>query len=146
MQTRQRWTVALTMTALAACSKAGGPPAEKTSLSSPAGKPQAEAPSVATPADATRPPAVMNAALYDDPKVHAAYVAAKKYAHVLEQLYCYCHCKENLGHRALVECFETDHGSMCDVCMTEAMTAARMTEEGKSPKEIQQAIDAYYRT
>jgi hypothetical protein len=108
--------------------------------------PASEAPSPVTPADANRPNAVMNPARWDDPRVRAAYVAAKKYAHVLEQIYCYCRCKENLGHRALVECFETDHASGCDVCMTEAMTAARMTEEGKTPKEIQQAIDAYYRT
>ncbi|MFN8580767.1 MAG: CYCXC family (seleno)protein [Gemmatimonadaceae bacterium] len=106
--------------------------------------PPAESP--AAQADASRPNAVLDAAQWDDPQVKAAYAAAKKYAAVLEQLYCYCRCKENLGHRALVECFETNHASMCDVCMTEAMTAARMTEQGKTPKEIQQAIDAYYRT
>ncbi len=105
-----------------------------------------EAPVSTAVPDASRPNAVLDAAQWDDPQVKAAYAAAKKYAHVLEQLYCYCRCKENLGHRALVECFETDHASMCDVCMTEAMTAARMTSEGKTPKEIQQAVDAYYRT
>ncbi|MEP7344639.1 MAG: CYCXC family (seleno)protein [Gemmatimonadaceae bacterium] len=145
MQTRQRWTMALTMLALAACSKNASPPHQQTSLSS-AGADPVQAPSTVTPADANRPNAVMNAVLFDDPQVRAAYVAAKKYAHVLEQIYCYCHCKENIGHRALVQCFETEHASGCDVCMTEAMTAAKMTEEGKTPKEIQQAIDAYYRT
>ena len=43
-----------------------------------------------------------------------------------------------------VECFETDHASHCDVCMNEAIITARMTKEGKNPKEIQKAIDAYY--
>ena len=81
---------------------------------------------------------------FADPRVRAAYDAAKKYAHVLEQIYCYCRCKENIGHRALVECFETEHGSNCDVCMNEAVIAARMTQEGKTPKEIQKAIDAFY--
>jgi hypothetical protein len=28
--------------------------------------------------------------------------------------------------------------------MTEAITVARMTEQGKTPGEIQKAIDAYY--
>ncbi|MFN8571910.1 MAG: CYCXC family (seleno)protein [Gemmatimonadaceae bacterium] len=125
--------------AVAACT--GRPPDAATGET----KAQLEAALWAQP-DASRPNAVLDAAQWDDPQVKAAYAAAKKYAHVLEQLYCYCHCKENLGHRALVECFETDHASMCDVCMTEAMTAARMTSEGKTPKEIQQAIDAYYRT
>ena len=87
---------------------------------------------------------MLDAAGFQDKRVHDAYVAAKKYAHVLESIYCYCRCKENIGHRALVECFETDHASHCDVCMNEAIIAARMTEQGKTPKEIQKAIDAYY--
>ena len=143
---RLRWTVGLTITALAACTDGGAAKQGQASLSQARANPEAQAPSAVTRADASRPSAVMDAASWDDPKVRAAYVAATKYAHVLEQIYCYCRCKENLGHRALVECFETDHASGCDICMTEAMTAARMTQEGKSPKEIQQAIDAYYRT
>ena len=95
-------------------------------------------------ADASRPNAVLNPDQWTDPQVRAAYAAAKKYAAVLEQLYCYCHCKENMGHRALVQCFESDHASQCDICMTEAMIAKKMTEEGRSPKEIQKAIDTYY--
>jgi hypothetical protein len=81
---------------------------------------------------------------FADERVRLAYDAAKKYAHVLEQIYCYCHCKKNIGHRALIECYETDHAAHCDVCMNEAIIAARMTEDGKTPQEIQKAIDAYY--
>ncbi|HWP01903.1 MAG TPA: CYCXC family (seleno)protein [Gemmatimonadaceae bacterium] len=87
---------------------------------------------------------VVDPAQWTDPFVRRAYEAARRYAHVLERLYCYCRCKENIGHRALLECFESDHGSMCDICMTEALIAARMTQEGRSPEEIQKAIDAYY--
>ncbi len=96
------------------------------------------------PADAAGVNKVLDPAGFSDPKVRSAYEAAKKYAHVLESIYCYCRCKENIGHRALVECFETDHGSHCDVCMNEAIIAARMTAEGRTPKEIQKAIDAFY--
>jgi hypothetical protein len=101
-------------------------------------------PSVVAAPDAGATNKVLDAAGFSDKRVHDAYVAAKKYAHVLESIYCYCRCKENIGHRALVECFETDHASHCDVCMNEAIIAARMTEQGKTPKEIQKAIDAYY--
>jgi hypothetical protein len=87
---------------------------------------------------------VLDPAGFADQRVRTAYEAAKKYAHVLEEIYCYCRCKENIGHRALVECFETDHASACDVCMNEAVIAARMTQEGRTPKEIQKAIDALY--
>lgn len=101
-------------------------------------------PKPAVVADASAPNRVLDPAGWTDPQVRKAYAAAKQYAHVLESLYCYCRCKENIGHRALVECFESDHGANCDVCMTEALMAARLTEEGRSPAEIQKAIDAYY--
>lgn len=108
---------------------------------------QAQAPvlqSAPAAADAVRPNKVLDPAGFSDPQVRRAYEAAKKYAHVLESIYCYCRCKENIGHRALVECFESDHGAHCDVCMTEAVTVARMTEQGKTPQDIQKAIDAFY--
>lgn len=102
------------------------------------------APSTQATSDAAGVNKVLDPLQFADPRTRAAYDAAKKYAHVLEEIYCYCRCKENIGHRALVECFETDHGSHCDVCMNEAMIAARMTQDGKTPKEIQKAIDALY--
>jgi hypothetical protein len=102
-------------------------------------------PATAAAVDAARPNKVLDPDGWTDPQVRRAYAAAKQYAHVLEKIYCYCRCKENIGHRALVECFESDHGANCDVCITEAITAARMTEQGKTPDEIQKAIDAYYR-
>lgn len=112
------------------------PPAESPALQ--------QAPAIQSPADATRPNKVLDPSNFSDPQVKRAYAAARQYAHVLESIYCYCRCKENIGHRALVECFESDHGAHCDVCMTEAITAARMTEQGKTPQEIQKAIDAFY--
>src|SRR5687767_7315414 len=102
------------------------------------------APASAVAADAAATNKVLDPAGFDDPRVREAYAAAKKYAHVLESIYCYCRCKENIGHRALVECFETDHASHCVVCMNEAIIAARMTKDGRNPKEIQKAIDVLY--
>ena len=102
------------------------------------------APQTAVAPDAANVNKVLDPAGFSDERVRKAYEAAKQYATVLESIYCYCRCKENIGHRALVECFETDHASHCDVCMNEAIIAARMTADGKTPKEIQKAIDAYY--
>jgi len=102
------------------------------------------APSSQVAADVAGVNKVLDPAGFSDQRVRTAYEAAKKYAHVLEEIYCYCRCKENIGHRALVECFETDHAANCDVCMNEAIIAARMAAEGRTPKEIQKAIDAYY--
>lgn len=93
---------------------------------------------------AARPNRVADPAQFADPATRAAYTVARDNAAVLEHIYCHCHCRENIGHRALVECFETDHGAGCDICQTEANVAARMTAEGHTPAEIQTAIDAYY--
>jgi hypothetical protein len=43
-----------------------------------------------------------------------------------------------------VECFETGHATNCSVCMNSAIVAARMTRDGKTPKEINKALDAVY--
>ena len=106
--------------------------------------PVAQTPATQAAADAAGVNKVLDPAGFSDPRIRAAYEAAKQYAKVLEELYCYCRCKENIGHRALVECFETDHASHCDVCMNEAIIAAKMTRDGRTPKEIQKAIDALY--
>ena len=109
------------------------------------GKPVVQAaPSTQATADAAGVNKVLDPMGFRDPRVRVAYEAAKQYAHVLEQIYCYCHCKKNIGHRALIECYESEHASNCDICMNEAVIAARMTKDGKTPKEIQKAIDALY--
>jgi hypothetical protein len=124
----------------------GAGTARETSSTTPETAATSQATPPATAADAARPNRVLDPEHFTDQQVRAAYAAAKKHAAVLEHIYCYCRCKENHGHRALVECFESEHGSMCDVCMHEALTAAEMTEKGKTPAEIQQAIDSYYKS
>ena len=44
---------------------------------------------------------------------------------VLNQLYCWCGCKENPAthHRSLLECYDSEHASNCDICIGEAMLA-----------------------
>ena len=106
--------------------------------------PIAQSTPAAVAPDAASVNKVLDPTRFSDERVRKAYEAAKQYAHILENIYCYCRCKENIGHRALVECFETEHASHCEVCMNEAIITARMTADGKTPQEIQKAIDAYY--
>jgi hypothetical protein len=128
----------IAVTALVAC---GGPAAGGGTA---AGGNAAQAAPPSVQADALAPSRVVDPDHWADPRVRSAYAAARKYAAIMEHIYCHCHCKENLGHRGLVECFESDHAAMCDICMAEAMTVARMTEQGRTPAEIQKAIDAFY--
>ena len=78
------------------------------------------------------------------PRVNAVYAQAAEIAAILDGLYCYCDCSRHSGHRSLLSCFETDHGAACDVCLTEATVAHRMTEDGRSLDEIRDAIDEFY--
>jgi hypothetical protein len=74
----------------------------------------------------------------------AAYEAARRYPQVLDGIYCYCHCSKHSGHRSLLTCFESRHGAACDVCMAEAILAARMHEQGAGLDQIRQAVDARF--
>ena len=73
-----------------------------------------------------------------------AYAAARSVPGTLDGLYCHCQCKENLQHRSLLTCFETDHGAYCDICMGEAMLAVQLGGQGRSLQEIRGAIDRQF--
>ncbi len=75
-----------------------------------------------------------------------AYRIAEEIPGVIDQLYCYCKCKENpmFQHKTLLTCYTDDHAANCGSCMHEAEMASQMTKEGKTPAEIQAAIDTYY--
>lgn len=79
-------------------------------------------------------------------RVAAAYKIAEEIPGVIDQLYCYCKCKENpmFLHKTLLTCYTDNHASNCDICMHEAEMASQMTKEGKSPAEIRTAVDTYY--
>ena len=47
-------------------------------------------------------------------------------------------------HDSLLDCFTTDHGVDCHICQEEALIALKMKREGKSMKQIQQAIDVMF--
>jgi hypothetical protein len=74
----------------------------------------------------------------------AAYEAARRYPLVLDGLYCHCDCTEHFGHRSLLTCFESQHGASCDICIGEAILAARMHQQGATLDQIRQAVDAQF--
>jgi len=73
-----------------------------------------------------------------------AYEAARRAPQVLDGLYCHCNCSKSFGHRSLLTCFESEHGSRCDICMGEAMLASQLAARGTSLDQIRKAIDAQY--
>jgi hypothetical protein len=80
----------------------------------------------------------------DYPHVAAVYDMAAAIPEVLDGLYCHCDCSMHSGHRSLLTCFRDDHGAACDVCLEEATIAYRMTNEGRSLREIRKVVDDQY--
>ena len=88
--------------------------------------------------------AVLDPASFSGDQQRHAYMAAREIPDVLNQLYCWCHCREStiFHHRSLLECFESDHGSQCSTCMGEATLAHDMVKRGvRDVRQIQDAID-----
>jgi uncharacterized protein with PCYCGC motif len=88
--------------------------------------------------------AVLDPAGFADGQQQRAYMAAREIPALLNQLYCWCHCREStiFHHRALLECFESDHASQCTICMGEATLAYDMVKRGVTDvRQIQDAID-----
>jgi hypothetical protein len=73
-----------------------------------------------------------------------AYAAARAMPQVLDGVFCHCECARNFGHRSLLTCFESEHGSQCDICMGEAMMAAQLASQGNSLDQIRSAIDVQF--
>jgi hypothetical protein len=77
----------------------------------------------------------------DDPRVAQVYAEASKIAPVLDGIYCHCDCHHHAGHRSLLTCFETEHGSMCSICLGEAHLAYQMAQQGATLQQIRTAVD-----
>ncbi len=101
----------------------------------------------ATPAYAAYPPGVE-----ENPRALAAYQAAdhlrKTNPEAMDYIPCYCGCGR-MGHKSIRSCFLTDrgygdHGAYCDVCQNIMLTLDRGLKEGRTVREIREAVDAYY--
>ena len=80
------------------------------------------------------------------PGAAEAYAAARIAPAVLDGLYCHCDCSKHFGHRSLLTCFESDHGSRCSTCMGEARLAADLAAQGRTLDQIRHAIDQRFGT
>jgi hypothetical protein len=85
-------------------------------------------------------PATMNPDLFTDPVVQNAYAAAAKIKKALYQQPCYCHCDRSQGHKSLLDCFASKHGSVCGTCMYEDFYTFEQSGKGKTAAQIRAAI------
>ncbi|MBT8461564.1 MAG: PCYCGC domain-containing protein, partial [Gemmatimonadetes bacterium] len=57
-----------------------------------------------------------------------------------------CECAEHSGHYSLLDCFASDHGARCDICLSEATIAYQMTMAGESLDAVRKEIDSQFRS
>ena len=85
-------------------------------------------------------PATMDPKQFPDALNGNVYALASKIKPVLYQQPCYCYCDRSVGHKSLLDCFASEHGSQCDICQKEAVLAYQLTQKGKTPAQIRAAI------
>jgi len=73
-----------------------------------------------------------------------AYQVAEKNPGLLAQLHCYCGCDREYGHQNLLDCYRSDHGSKCEICIGEALMAQQMSDQGSPVDQIRDAIRRRY--
>jgi Protein of unknown function with PCYCGC motif len=85
-------------------------------------------------------PATLDPKQFPDAINKNVYALAAKIKPVLFQQPCYCYCDRHEGHKSLLDCFASTHGSECDVCLREAVLSYQLTKKGKTPTQIRAAI------
>ena len=91
--------------------------------------------------EAAKPfPAILPATYFRNPFVARAYRVAQQISGMLAQQPCYCHC-DKFGHRSLLDCYASDHGAGCLICIKEVLLAEQMHQQRKSAAEIRAALE-----
>ena len=86
-------------------------------------------------------PETVNPSQFTDVLVQNAYVLAARVKKILYQQPCYCHCDRSQGHKSLLDCFASTHGSGCGVCMREAIYSYEQSRKGKTAAQIRAGIE-----
>ena len=85
-------------------------------------------------------PATIDPKQFPDALSRNVYALAAKMKPVLFQQPCYCYCDRHAGHKSLLDCYSSTHGSECDICQKEAVFSYQQTQKGKTPEQIRTAI------
>ncbi len=85
-------------------------------------------------------PATMDPGVFTDPVVQNAYAVAAKIKKTLYQQPCYCHCDRSQGHKSLLDCFASRHGSGCGTCIYENFYSFEQSRKGKTAAQIRAGI------
>jgi hypothetical protein len=85
-------------------------------------------------------PVTIDPKQFPDTLSRNVYALAAKIKPVLFEQPCYCYCDRHAGHKSLLDCYASTHGSECDICQKEAVFSYQQTQKGKTPEQIRAAI------
>jgi hypothetical protein len=92
--------------------------------------------------DLKETPKTLSPEQFADLKVKQAYEVAHDNPKLLLQLPCFCNCDQSKGHNSLLDCFVDEHGANCDICIDEAVKAAKLESENWNIEKIREKIIA----
>ena len=89
---------------------------------------------------------IMDPASFSNPDVRDTYEKAKLVADRLDDMYCYCKCKENPGlkHKSLLTCFQDEHAAECGICLNESKQAFLDFKDDMPVEVTKKAVDLMY--
>lgn len=86
-------------------------------------------------------PETLNPSQFSNVVVQNAYTLAARVKKILYQQPCYCYCDRSHGHKSLLDCFASTHGSACGVCLREAIYSYEQSHKGKTAEQIRAGIE-----
>ncbi len=106
------------------------------------------------PADAAATWAARPAFVTGDAQTEEAYAYALYHPQVVQWMPCYCGCAR-MDHRSNLDCYLKraapgqatqfeEHASYCEICVKTTLLTKQLVSEGKSLREIWQAVDTTF--
>jgi hypothetical protein len=74
-------------------------------------------------------------------QVAKGYRIAQENRELLDSIYCYCRCKENMGHKSLLTCYTNTHAANCNICLNQAFYAYNLYKKGHDFGQVREAVD-----
>jgi hypothetical protein len=84
--------------------------------------------------------------LADHPGAISAFDQVREIPQIVDGIRCSCGCASREGFYSLLSCYEGEGmARMCEVCQGTGRMAYRLHQQGKSLREIREAVDLRYR-
>jgi len=93
-----------------------------------------------SPPAAPLPDVLDPAKFADNRAAFVTYTIAGGIKEILHHVPCQCGCDREQGHQSLLDCFTSEHGSVCGICQQEAIFCYLSHNKGVDPAQIREAI------